>query len=161
MNSLFMHSGFLAMIFLFTMRKKGVLQLALQFSFWIIEESCNSLYLYIVNANEQVAWIAKLQLTICIVQLIATQLQLYQNNTFSTIMQLYYNCTCDVILMSLIVIHLLKFDTWHYEFFWHKNNFFRNIHLHCSLWLWMMVQNCDRWHNKKLLHVILIIFWNK
>jgi hypothetical protein len=41
--------------------KKVVLQLALQFN------------LHIVNVNEQVAWIAKLQL-------IAIQLQLYQNN---------------------------------------------------------------------------------
>jgi hypothetical protein len=42
----------------------------------------------------------------------------YQHNSFSTIMQLHYDYTHDVILMSFIVIHLLKFDTWHYEFFW-------------------------------------------
>jgi hypothetical protein len=41
-------------------------------------------------------------------QLIATQLQLYQNNSFSTIMQLHCNYTHDVMLTSLIVIHLLK-----------------------------------------------------
>jgi len=35
--------------------KKGVLQLALQLNFLIIEDICNSLYLYIVTANEQVA----------------------------------------------------------------------------------------------------------
>jgi hypothetical protein len=45
-------------------------------------------------------------------------LQLNQNNSFSTIMKLHYNYTHDVILMSLIIIHLLKFDTWHYEIFW-------------------------------------------
>jgi hypothetical protein len=38
-------------------------------------------------------------------QLIASQLQLYQNNSFSTTMQLYYNCIHDVMMMSLIVIH--------------------------------------------------------
>jgi hypothetical protein len=51
-------------------------------------------------------------------QFIATQLQLSQNNSFSTTMQLHYNYTHDVKLMSLIVIQLSKFDTWHYEDFW-------------------------------------------
>jgi len=51
-------------------------------------------------------------------QLIATQLQLRQNSSFPTTMQLHYNCTHDVILKSLIVIHLLKCNTWHYENFW-------------------------------------------
>jgi hypothetical protein len=58
------------------------------------------------------------------VQLIATQLQLNQNNSFSTIMQLHYNCTHDVMLISLIIIYLLKYDMWHYEFLKHKNDFF-------------------------------------
>jgi hypothetical protein len=44
-------------------------------------------------------------------QLIAIQLQLCQNNSFSTIMQLHFNSTHDVMLTSLVVIHLLKFDT--------------------------------------------------
>jgi hypothetical protein len=40
-------------------------------------------------------------------------------NSFSTIMPPYYNYTHDVILLtSLIVIHLLKFNMWHYEIFW-------------------------------------------
>jgi hypothetical protein len=46
------------------------------------------------------------------------QLQLCQNNSFSTTMQLQYNYTYDVMLTSLIVIHLLKSNTWHYEVFW-------------------------------------------
>ncbi len=119
------------------MRKKGVLQLALQLNFWVAKDICNSLYLYIMNANEQVAWVTKLQLTIFIcrecyeqmtwvvklqltiytVQFIATQLQFYQNKSFSITMQLHYNCMHDVLLMSLIVIHLLKSNTWHYEDF--------------------------------------------
>jgi hypothetical protein len=39
------------------MRKKGVLQLALQFNFGVVEDTCNSLYLYVMNAfaNGQVA----------------------------------------------------------------------------------------------------------
>jgi hypothetical protein len=51
------------------MRKKGVLQLALQ-------------------------------LTVYVTQLIATQLQLNQNNSFLITMQLYYNYTHDVMLTS-------------------------------------------------------------
>jgi hypothetical protein len=35
----------------------------------------------------------------------------------TTIMQLYYSCTHDVMLTLLIVIHPLKFNTWHYEDF--------------------------------------------
>jgi hypothetical protein len=47
----------------------------------------------------------------------SNSLQPSQNNLFSIIMQLHYNYTHDVMLMSLIVIHLLKFDMWHYEDF--------------------------------------------
>ncbi len=35
--------------------KKEVLELALQFNFGVIEDTCNSLYLYNVSANGQVA----------------------------------------------------------------------------------------------------------
>jgi hypothetical protein len=51
-------------------------------------------------------------------QLIVIQLQLNQNNSFKTIMQLHYNYTHDVMLMSLIVIYLLKSNTRHYEKIW-------------------------------------------
>jgi hypothetical protein len=39
-------------------------------------------------------------------------------NSFSTIMQLHYIYTYNVMLTSLIVIHLLKYDMWHYEDLW-------------------------------------------
>jgi hypothetical protein len=42
------------------------------------------------------------------VQFIIIQLQLSQNNSFSTIIQLHYYYTHDVMLVSLIVIHLLN-----------------------------------------------------
>jgi hypothetical protein len=42
------------------------------------------------------------------VQFIVIQLQLSQNNLVSTIIQFHYNYTYDIMLMSLIVIHLLK-----------------------------------------------------
>jgi hypothetical protein len=32
-------------------------------------------------------------------------------------MQLHYNYTHDIMLTSLIVIHLLKSNMWHYEYF--------------------------------------------
>jgi uncharacterized membrane-anchored protein len=65
----------------------------------------------------QVAQVIGLQFTIYIVQLIITQLQLNQNNSFSTTIQLNYNCTHLVMLALLIVIHLLKSNMWHYEKF--------------------------------------------
>jgi hypothetical protein len=46
-------------------------------------------------------------------------------------MQLHYNYTHDVMLTSLIVIHLLKFDMWHYEDF--LTFFFQNIDFHRPL----------------------------
>jgi hypothetical protein len=42
-----------------TMRKMGVLQLALQFSFWVTMTICNSPYFCIMSVIEQVRWIAK------------------------------------------------------------------------------------------------------
>jgi hypothetical protein len=45
-------------------KKGSVLQLALQLNFWVAEETCNSLYLYVVTANGQVAWATKLQFTV-------------------------------------------------------------------------------------------------
>ncbi len=41
-----------------TMQKRGVLQLALQLNFWVVEDTCNSHYLYVISANGHVAWIA-------------------------------------------------------------------------------------------------------
>jgi hypothetical protein len=37
------------------MKKKGVLQLALQLNFWVVKNICNSLYLYAMNVNGEVA----------------------------------------------------------------------------------------------------------
>jgi hypothetical protein len=50
-------------------------------------------------------------------QLIITQLQLRQNNLFSILCNSII-IMHDVMMMSLIVIHLLKPDMWHYEDFW-------------------------------------------
>lgn len=88
----------------------------------------------------------------CFATGLATQWQLNQNNSFSTIMQLHYNYTHDVILMSIIVIHIQKFDMWHYEDFF-TLIFFGNIDLHRPLWLLMMVRNCDTWHNNFFSHM--------
>jgi len=114
----FVHISFPIIYWINTMKKMGILQLALQLNFWIVEDICNSLYLYVVNVKEQVAWVAELQFTVYMVQFIITQLQLNQNNSFSTTTQLHYNYTHDVMLMSLIVIHLLKSNMCYYEDFW-------------------------------------------
>jgi hypothetical protein len=45
-------------------------------------------------------------------------MQSYQNNSILATMQLHYNYTHNIMLMSLIVIHPLKYDTWHFEYFW-------------------------------------------
>jgi len=42
-----------------TMKKRGVLHLALQFNFWVALDTCNSPYLYVVSAIGQVAGVAK------------------------------------------------------------------------------------------------------
>jgi hypothetical protein len=63
-----MRKGLTCPCYVFTLRKKCVLQLALEFN------------LYTMNVNEQVAWIVKLQFIVYMEQFIATQLQLYQNN---------------------------------------------------------------------------------
>jgi hypothetical protein len=47
------------------------------------------------------------------------------------------------------------------KIFRHKNDFFLKIYLHRSLQLLMIIQDYDTWHNKKLQHGILIIFWKK
>jgi hypothetical protein len=73
-------------------------------------------------------------------------------------MQLHYNCTHDIMLMSLIVIHLLKFSTCHYEDFWTNYFLFKIL---ISIMIVNDGQDYDTWHNKKLQHGILIIFWNK
>jgi hypothetical protein len=41
------------------LRKRGALQVALQFNFWVASDTCNSLYLYVVNVIEQVVRVAK------------------------------------------------------------------------------------------------------
>jgi hypothetical protein len=44
------------------MRKRGVLQLALQFNFWVVLDICNSLYLYTMSVIKKVARIATLKI---------------------------------------------------------------------------------------------------
>jgi len=98
--------------------KMGVLQLALQPNFWVAMTTCNSQYFYVVNVIKQIAWVVELQLIIYMVQLIAIQLQLCRNHTFSTTMQPHYNYSHDVMLTLIIFIHPLKLNMWHYEDFW-------------------------------------------
>jgi hypothetical protein len=86
------------------MKKKGILQLTLQLNFWVAIITSNSSYFYVLSVIEQVAW-----LIIYTMQLIAIQLQLCQNNSFSTTMQFHYNYNHNVIFILPIFIHSLKF----------------------------------------------------
>jgi hypothetical protein len=82
-----------------------------------------------------------LQLTIYMMQLITTQLQLCCNNSFSITIQLPYDYIHNVMLTSLF-IHPSKFNMWHYEdFLW----FFWNIDIHCPLWLFVL-DGLGLWH---------------
>ncbi len=55
-ESLFMLMGFEGYSHAYY-EKKGVLQLALQFNFWVANDTCKSLYLYAMKSNKQVAWV--------------------------------------------------------------------------------------------------------
>ncbi len=59
--------------------------------------------------------------------MIITQLQFNPNNSFSIIMQLLYNYTHDVMLTSLIVIHLLNLTHDNVKIFKHKIDFLFEI----------------------------------
>jgi hypothetical protein len=78
-------------------------------------------------------------------------------------MQLHYNYTHDVMLMSLIVIHLLKSNMWHHENFWTlKIIFFLKywsplfvIIVNNGLKLWHMAQHkISTWHINYILENI-------
>jgi hypothetical protein len=77
------------------------------------------------------------------------------NCKVATQLQLCYNYTHDVILTSLIVIHILKLDIM--KFFGH------NVFLKYWYALSIMIVNdgpkYDMWHNNFLPHGILIVFW--
>jgi hypothetical protein len=60
-----------------------VLRVALEHNFWVVMTIYNSPYFYVVSVIEQVAWIA---IYYNMSQFNATQLELYQNNPFSTTM---------------------------------------------------------------------------
>ncbi len=122
----------------------------LAIQFWIAKDTCNSTYLYVMSVNKQIARIAKLQFTVYMMRFIVIQLQLNQNNSFSTIMQFHYNYTHDVMLTSLIVINLLKSNMWHYKKFGH--NFFFEILIsiiHYDCWWWSKIVThgtIKNWH---------------
>jgi len=122
------------------MRKKGVLQLALQLTFWVASDTCNSPYLYVMNVIRQVAKVTRIELTI---------LWCNSYNSITTLLQQlifnYYVTPHDynhnVMLMSFF-IHPSKFNTWHYEIFWW---FFWNIDIHRPLWFFVL-HGFGLWH---------------
>jgi hypothetical protein len=92
-----------------------------------------------IRVIEQVAWIS----IHCIYNsLWCNSLQLYCNNSFSTIMQLPYNYNHDVMLTSFF-IHSSKCNMWHYEIF--LMGFFWDIGIHHPLWLFIL-NGLKLWH---------------
>jgi hypothetical protein len=87
--------------------KNGCFATSLATQFLSCKGHLQSLYLYTVSANEQVAWVAIHHIYD------ATHCNLI--NSFSITMQLHCNCTHDVTLTSLIIIHLLRSNAWHYK----------------------------------------------
>ncbi len=94
----------------------------------------------------------------CTYATLATQLQLWRNNYYVTLMQLVCNYYGNVMLTSFF-INPSKSNTWHYGGFW-MNFFFlilmSTIHYDCSF---IVVLDCDTWHSQKLPSGILIEFW--
>jgi len=125
------------------MKKNGVLQLSLQFNFRAVKDTCNSLYLYIVSANGQVAIHHIYDATCC--NSIATKSKQLIFNYYSTPLYLHPWCHVDIINCHPS-IKIWQVTLWRFLdiiiFFW-------NIDLHCPLWLLLMVWDCDMWHNKK------------
>jgi len=83
-----------------TIEKKGVLQLALQLNFWVAMTTCNSLYFYVVSTTDKLHELQKLQFIVCMVQLIATQLQFSCNSITTIHFQLQCNSPMITTIMS-------------------------------------------------------------
>jgi len=66
------------------MKKRDVLQLALQCNFLATSDTYNSPYLYIVNVTNKLQELQKLQLTVYKMQLITTQSQQVFFNYYAT-----------------------------------------------------------------------------
>ncbi len=110
-----------------TMKKRGVLQLALRLNFWVA--------------------FGHLQFIIYTMQLTTIQLQLCHNNSFSTTMQLPYDYNHNVMMTSFSSIHqnltrgTIKIF---YDFF---EILISIVHYDYSFY---MVLDYDTWHNQKL-----------
>jgi len=99
-----------------TMKKNGVLQLALHLIFelkWpLVTHHIFMLWVLLDKLHK----LHELQLTIHIMQFIVIQLHLCRNNCFSTTIQLPYDYNHNVMLTSFF-IHSSKYNTWQYEDF--------------------------------------------
>jgi hypothetical protein len=98
------------------MRKKGVLQLALQLGFELHQTFATHHIYMLWVLLDKLQELQELQVTIYTMQLITTQLQLCRNNSFSTTMQLPYDYNHNIMLMSSF-IHPSKFNMWQYKDF--------------------------------------------
>jgi hypothetical protein len=91
------------------MKKKIVLQLALQFNFWVASDNCNSPYLYIVSVIEQVAIVARVVIH-----------RIYNATHYNFVTTIPFQLLCNFPMITIIMsclTHQSKFNTWHYEDF--------------------------------------------
>jgi hypothetical protein len=146
------------LIFCIHYEKKECFATSLVTHFWVVEDTCNSLYLYVVSVNGQVAWVAKFQLTIYALQFIITESKQVTFNYYATPLQLYTPwCHVDVINCHPCI------KIWHVTLwnFLDKLFSFWNIDLHRSLWLLTMVWNYEMWHNRNCHMAYFVVFWKK
>jgi hypothetical protein len=98
-------------------KKKGFCNSPCNIIFGVSEDICNSLNLYIVSAKGEVTWVIELQLIKYMMQLNVTHCNwiatLSKQFILKLLCKLHYNCTHNVMMMSSIVIHLLKYNMWH------------------------------------------------
>jgi hypothetical protein len=126
-----------------TMKKTIVLQLALQFNFWVALDNCNSPYLYIVSVIKQVAIVA----TVVIHRIYSAT---HYNFVTTTPFQLLCNFPMITIIMSC----------WHHFSSINQNLthgtmkifhdcFWKNIDIHRPLWLFIL-DGFGLWHGAKV-----------
>jgi hypothetical protein len=82
------------------MKKREILQLALQLNFWIVMTTCNSLYFYVVSVIGEVEWVVRL----------ATQYIYMIQFNYSFVKTIHFELLCNSTTTTVIT------SCWHYYF---------------------------------------------
>jgi hypothetical protein len=135
-------------------KKKGLRQLALQTQFLNCTRHSQSLYLYGMSANGQVAWVAKLQFIIYMVQLITPQLQTLSQqlifNYYTISLYLHPWCHANIINshISIKFWHMALWNIFGQNYFFSKYWSPSSILIvNDGMRLWHVTQSKgDTWH---------------